>query len=145
MRPKIPEDSLLSDIRLDLRRLKNGFVKMFDEFDKAMALPARERAERLDFFCESFFASNSEFYKLAELAERIEAEADDGKISQLRLHAIHDCADEGLITAEDFNLDGLHSDYTGALSALISGYEPVGRFESEHEKLGEFGHTESDF
>ena len=60
-------------------------------------------------------------------------------------NAIHDCASQGLIDADEFNLNGYHPDYTGALEALEKGYEPVGTYESDDEKMRDHGHKNSDF
>ncbi len=143
MRPEICEASLLSSVRLDLRRLKNGYAKMFEEFDQVMALPAKERADRLELFMNEFKGEKSQFFDLDALAERIAVEAEDGKIYDLQRHAIHDAASPEMV--DEFNLDGLHPDYAGALEAIENGHDPVGTFDSEHEKLAEFGHKEGDF
>ena len=120
MRPNKTQATLEVEFLFKLRTLLHTVGEMVDDYRNALNLGPKEVVIRLEDLHKKQFDKEGDRANLVNMIETLEQDIDDGCVLDLKFHAIHDCADDGIIIGDNFDLDRIHPDYQGAVAEIKS-------------------------
>lgn len=108
----------LSKIKNILINIENTSVEIREKIEKVAKAGPVERIGLCADLRQKYFDQASSLSGLADLIDNLDHEIDDGSLPEVKGLAIKECAEDGLIDAEKYNLNGTWPDWKGAIDEI---------------------------